>query len=698
MLDYILDSDKLKVWVTKFNLLTDKVNELDTSVQTLNTNYSALNQNVINLTSDLNTLSTSIPITYVKKGGDTLTGILIGVTPEANATKELVTAEWVNTNSPKTPISSDLNSESETTAASSKAVKILNDSISNQTYLPVGYMFDWPYSTPPENCIVADGSEYDRNLYASLWEYIKDKTFCKTEEEWTQIAQASNGYCPYYSVGNGTSTFRTPKFAPFKENTNTKSDAGSYTEAGLPNITGETILSNSKVAVSPRNATGAFFATNNAMRGYNTASALEQQSNLAIDASRSSNKYGKSDTVQPESNKWITCIVAVGFVTNKSNIDISGLVDRIQNLNTLPIGTIIWSCSPTAPAGFLIANGSNASRDTYKELFAVIGTTYGEGDGVTTFGLPNMIGRVAWGGTTPGAYLAAGLPDATGTFRRIVMFDKTYTANGVFSQSRFTPEAESNLGSSGEYVGQLQFALSQANAIYGTSDTVQPPALTLVPYIKAFGAVVDDRTINITSLANDVAKLDAERKKSIGKIEIFATATLPEGWMICDGSSIVFSDWPEFKQAYDEGKFNGKVVDTYSEAERGKFVKNGDIGLYAPSLEGLFVQASSLANSGKFVEAGLPNITGYDPIRWGLEHDGIVNNNGGQTGAFAADRPAVQGILGGSPGDASASTPRGIAINASLSSPVYGKSDTVQPPAAQYVIAVYLGRPNATTE
>ena len=176
------------------------------------------------------------------------------------------------------------------------------------------------------------------------------------------------------------------------------------------------------------------------------------------------------------------------------------------------------------------------------------------------------------------------------------------------------------------------------------------------------------------------------------------TSSLPEGWIICDGSSILFSDWPEFKQAYDEGRFTGKVVDTYSEAERGKFVKNGDTGLYAPSLEGLFVQASSLENSGKFVEAGLPNITGYDPIRWGLEHDGIVNNNGGQTGAFAADRPNVQGILGGSPIGDSASTPRGIAIDASLSSPVYGKSTTVQPPAAQYVIAVYLGRPNATTE
>lgn len=562
--------------------------------------------------------------------------------------------------------------------------------------LPIGYMFDWPYSNPPENCIIADGSEYSREIYSSLWEYIKDKSFCKTEEEWTQIAQSSNGYCPYYSVGNGSSTFRTPKFAPFKENTNTKSDAGTYKEAGLPNI-------ESKISKNTNPAAGAllYIAEGENYAGYGALGLEYKDTNyfnvtninsgylatsLTFDASLSSDKYGKSDTVQPESNKWITCIVAEGRITNKNDIDISGIINQIQNLNTLPIGSVIWSCSSTAPDGYLIANGASVSRDTYKELFSIIGTTYGEGDGVTTFGLPNMIGRVAWGGTSPGAYLAAGLPDATGTFRRIVMFDKTYTANGVFSQSRFTPEAKSNLGSSGEYVGQLQFALSQANAIYGNSDTVQPPALTLVPYIKAFGATVNDGTINITSLANDVAILDAERKKNIGKLDWFMTSSLPEGWVICDGSLILFSDWPEFKEAYNSGKFNGKVLDTYSEAERGKFVKNGDTGLYAPSLEGLFLQASNLINSGKFVEAGLPgfywtgSLYGYD------NQQGLMD--------FAKVNPVT------TPAISTGSNWYDLAFNFNpgSQSPVYGKSNTVQPPAAQYVIAVYLGRPNTTTE
>ena len=43
-----------------------------------------------------------------------------------------------------------------------------------------------------------------------------------------------------------------------------------------------------------------------------------------------------------------------------------------------------------APAGWLKANGVAVSRSTYSDLFGVIGTTYGVGDGSTTFGLPDL--------------------------------------------------------------------------------------------------------------------------------------------------------------------------------------------------------------------------------------------------------------------------------------------------------------------
>lgn len=59
----------------------------------------------------------------------------------------------------------------------------------------------------------------------------------------------------------------------------------------------------------------------------------------------------------------------------------------------MPAGIILSYGGTSAPAGWLIADGSAVSRNTYVDLFAVIGTTYGSGDGSTTFNLPNLKGK-----------------------------------------------------------------------------------------------------------------------------------------------------------------------------------------------------------------------------------------------------------------------------------------------------------------
>ena len=65
--------------------------------------------------------------------------------------------------------------------------------------------------------------------------------------------------------------------------------------------------------------------------------------------------------------------------------------------DTLPIGSMVPYGSTTVPTNWLICDGSAVSRTTYSELFAVIGTSYGVGDGSTTFNLPNYKGRVPVG-------------------------------------------------------------------------------------------------------------------------------------------------------------------------------------------------------------------------------------------------------------------------------------------------------------
>jgi microcystin-dependent protein len=62
------------------------------------------------------------------------------------------------------------------------------------------------------------------------------------------------------------------------------------------------------------------------------------------------------------------------------------------NFNLLPAGTMVMYGGAAAPGGWLLADGSAVSRTTYATLFAAIGTTYGAGDGVTTFNLPDFRG------------------------------------------------------------------------------------------------------------------------------------------------------------------------------------------------------------------------------------------------------------------------------------------------------------------
>lgn len=59
-----------------------------------------------------------------------------------------------------------------------------------------------------------------------------------------------------------------------------------------------------------------------------------------------------------------------------------------------PTGTVISFAGSTAPLGYLLCDGSEVSRTDYADLFSVIGTDYGIGNGATTFNLPNLTGTV----------------------------------------------------------------------------------------------------------------------------------------------------------------------------------------------------------------------------------------------------------------------------------------------------------------
>jgi microcystin-dependent protein len=79
-----------------------------------------------------------------------------------------------------------------------------------------------------------------------------------------------------------------------------------------------------------------------------------------------------------------------------------------------PVGGIIPWPTSTAPTGWLLAYGQAVSRTTYVELFAVYGTTYGSGDGSTTFNVPDYRGRVPFGKDDMGGSAASRLTSSFG--------------------------------------------------------------------------------------------------------------------------------------------------------------------------------------------------------------------------------------------------------------------------------------------
>ena len=86
-------------------------------------------------------------------------------------------------------------------------------------------------------------------------------------------------------------------------------------------------------------------------------------------------------------NSWVAVKHGIGTVGGGTSSD----------YDSLPVGSVISFPGSKAPDGYLFCMGQEVSRTERSDLFALIGTTYGEGDGVTTFNLPNLCGKIPVG-------------------------------------------------------------------------------------------------------------------------------------------------------------------------------------------------------------------------------------------------------------------------------------------------------------
>lgn len=195
--------------------------------------------------------------------------------------------------------------------------------------LPLGHLFAWPFQTPPDGAIQCNGATYNRSLYKDFFAYATEKGWVKTESEWQSIASANGGFCPYYSTGDGSTTFRTPKFAPFMQVAIASANVGTYHRAGLPNIKGDLPAGDNSSVVNIQ-MSGAFYQD-----GTNTNPGLQSDNDnrqAHFDASRSNPIYGRSSTVQPESSEWMICVVVMGMATNIASANVADVMQAVAQV------------------------------------------------------------------------------------------------------------------------------------------------------------------------------------------------------------------------------------------------------------------------------------------------------------------------------------------------------------------------------
>ena len=172
---------------------------------------------------------------------------------------------------------------------------------------------------------------------------------------------------------------------------------------------------------------------------------------------------------------------------DKSTNDLNDTLKALMNALWV-VGDIKASIKEANHGNWFLCDGQAVSRVTYATLFEIIGTNFGEGDGVTTFNLPDYRGKFlrGLGGNSAGDIFTAqaeGLPNITGSFDNYAerfatnpdgTFYKITTGGGHTTWQEYTNSSTLKLG----------FDASKSNEIYGASSHVTPENYAVNYFIK----------------------------------------------------------------------------------------------------------------------------------------------------------------------------------------------------------------------
>ena len=340
--------------------------------------------------------------------------------------------------------------------------------------MPAGAIMAWGGATAPSNWLTCDGSAVSRTTYASLFSAIGTS----------------------YGAGDGVSTFNLPNLkgrVPVgKDGANTAFDV-------LGETGGDQTLS--------KDGTG-------------TATGYGLMYGASMDVADA------TPTNMPP-YQVVNYVIKATAGTTESD---SALTNRVSTLEStvgsmFPAGTILASALATAPAGWAICDGSAISRSTYASLYAAIGTTYGSGDGTTTFNIPNLKGRTIFGkdstqtefdvlGESGGNKLIQGHGSGTATGYGLTYSESVLTATGLTTAQNLPPYTALN------YLIRLNTAAPDAESEF----------VTRLGELETFVG-------------------NGGNESPAGSIMAWGALTAPTNWLLCDGSVVLKADWPSLYAA-----------------------------------------------------------------------------------------------------------------------------------------------------
>lgn len=166
------------------------------------------------------------------------------------------------------------------------------------------------------------------------------------------------------------------------------------------------------------------------------------------------------------------------FVDGNVLTELAEALRQIQQQQADEIGRPIFTLSNTLLDNEIWLEGGliDTSDENYTQIVDIYGTTYNNGTEPEGFiRLPDFRGRTIWGASNFG-YIAAGLPNITGSYNSTKLTDGADIATGAFIVGGAAGRATCNSGSDSTQYG-ISFNASRSSSIYGASSTVQPPAI-----------------------------------------------------------------------------------------------------------------------------------------------------------------------------------------------------------------------------